>query len=107
MERIKIDKTRKQITLKDKLSFGKPKVLKAKILADINYDKFDKDLTTYYNRGGLTYIFENAPQEIEEDEAIDFKSKITIDEELNNRYFAGLSEDQKQAIYELQEELGI
>ena len=38
---------------------------------------------------------------------MNIKSKVNIDEELNNRYFQGLDEASKQAILEIQEEYGL
>ena len=109
MQRIKIDRVRKQITLKDEVNFftGKPKVVKGKVLSNINYHKFDKDVSDYTNIKGLTYVLHtNAPKE-DEDEQLTLKSKVTIDEDLKARYFAGLSEDYKIEIQETKEEFGL
>ena len=103
-EVIKIDKARKQIVFKQRNSFGKVKIVKAKLLSSINYAKFDKHLTGYINYKGHTYVFENVPEEKEIDEVMTIKSKVDVDEELNNRYFAGLDEASKIAIQEIMNE---
>ena len=103
-EVIKIDKTRKQITLKERESFGKTKVVKAKQLSEINYIKFDKHKAEYYNRGGLTYVFaNNVPVESDEID-VQITSKMSVDAELKARYFAGLSEEDKIEIQKVKEE---
>ena len=108
MERFKFDNARKQITLKDRVSFGKVKVVKAK---DLEYftqsNNFDKHLSEYYNKGGLTYVFSNPVKEQEEDYEMTIKSKIATDEELKNRYFAGMDEARKIEIQEIKEEYGL
>ena len=106
MQKIKLDKARKELILKDQTSWGKTKKVKAKLIGDLS-NKFDRDLCTFVNIKGLTYVIENAPSEQEEEYEMTLKSAVTIDEELNNRYFAGLDEASKQAILEIQEEYGL
>ena len=101
MKIIKFDKARKEIILRD----NKNKRIKA---VELDYfvqqNTFDKHQSIFFNHKGLTYIIENPSKETEEDEIMTIKSKITIDEELNNRYFLGLDEKSKEAILEIQEE---
>ena len=107
MERFKFDNARKQITLKDRVSFGKVKVVKAK---DLEYftqsNQFDKHLSEYYNRGGLTYVF-SSPKKEEEVIDVEITSKMQVDEDLKARYYAGLSEEEKIAIQEVKDEYGL
>ena len=104
MKIIKFDKARKQIILKGK----KNKVVKA---VELDYfvqkNTFDKHQSVFFNHKGLTYVIENPSELKEEDEFMILKSKVTIDEELNDRYFQGLDEASKQAILEIQEEYGL
>ena len=106
MERIKIDNTRKQITLKDRVSFGKQKVVKGKYLSEIS-ENFDKDLSSFYNKGGFTYVFENPKSEQEEEIDVDLKSKVEVEDKLKKAYFAGLSEEDKIRIQEIKDEYDI
>ena len=104
MKVIKFDKARKQIILKGK----KNKKIKA---VELDYfiqkNTFDKHQSIFFNHKGLTYVIENPSELKEEEEFMTLKSKVTIDEELNNRYFQGLDEASKQQILEIQDEYGL
>ena len=104
MKVIKFDKARKQIILRGK----KDKIVKA---VELDYfiqkNTFDKHQSIFFNHKGLTYVIENPSELKEEEEFMNIKSKVNIDEELNNRYFQGLDEASKQAILEIQEEYGL
>ena len=102
MQVIKFDKARREIILKDTKNNKRIKAVELDYFTQQN--TFDKHLSTFFNHKGLTYILENPSKEQDEDEVMTIKSKVEIDEELNNRYFAGLDEASKQAILELQEE---
>ena len=106
-EVIKIDRARKQIVFKQRVSFGKTKIVKAKLLYEVNYSKFDKDLTGFINYKGHTYVYENVPQEQEIDEIMDIKSKVVVDEDLARRYWAGASDQQRREINEVLNEYNI
>ena len=109
MERIKIDRVRKQITLKDRANMftGLPQVKKAKMLGDINYPKFDKHISEYVNIKGLTYVFKSNIEDEDDTVDVEIKSSVQIDEDLKKRYFAGLSEDAKIAIQEVKDEYNL
>lgn len=107
MELIRIDRTRKQIKLKERESFGKPKVVRGKVLSDINYTKFDKHKAEYYNRGGFTYVFENNIPVEDDTIDVEIKSKMNVDEDLKARYFAGQSEEYKIEVQQIKEEYNL
>ena len=107
MELIKIDNTRKQIKLKERVSFGKTKVVKGKLLSDINYTKFDKHIAEYANYKGMTYVFATNIPNVNEDEQTIIKSKVQVDEDLKRRYMKGQSEDYKIELQEIKEEFGL
>lgn len=104
MKVIKFDKARKQIILKGKKN---RKIKAVELDYFIQKNTFDKHQSIFFNHKGLTYIIENPTELKEEDEFMTLKSKVEIDEELNNRYFQGLDEASKQQILEIQEEYGL
>ena len=111
-EVIKFDKARKQIVFKERPGHwstnDKYLTVKAKELDYfISSKNFDKDLSGYIKIGGLVYVYENPPQEKERDEEMIIKSKITVDEDLKARYFAGLDEKRQIEIQEVKEEYGL
>ena len=74
----------------------------------VQKNTFDKDLSTYWNHKGLTYVLQN-PQDdnLDDDYHMELESSVEIDNDLKNRYFAGLSEEDKAKIQEIKEEYNL
>ena len=106
MERIKIDKARLQIVLKDRVFKGKAKVRNGKLLSQIP-NNFDKHLSEFTNRDGLTYYISN-PQDDNDDEVfVEIKSKMNVDAELASRYLKGISAIHAAELAEVKEEYNL
>ena len=103
MQRIRFDKARKEIVLKDVIVKGKAKRIKGKFLGDISAN-FERDESKYYNHSGLTYQFSNPKGDGDDDVDVRIKSKVTIDEELAARFLKGTSQETLNNIAEIKEE---
>ena len=106
MEKIKIDRPRKEIVLKQRVFKGVAKRVKGKFLSNLP-GNFDSDLSEFTNRSGFTYVFSNPPKEEEVEEFVEVKSKVTIEEKLKNAYFAGLDDASKAEIAEIKEDYNL
>ena len=100
--------TKKEIVIK---KFKNKKVeQKAKLIGDFvgNGNKFDRDLSAFYNYKGKTYVLQNPKNDdLDDDYEMQLDSNVQVDEDLKKRYFAGLSEQDKEMIEDIKFEYGL
>ena len=88
-------------------TFKSKQIKPTTITATTEIKNFDKHTSIYFKRNGLTYVIENQKPESDVNDEMLIKSKVTIDDELNNRFFMGLDEKSKIEIQQIIDEYGM